>query len=54
MRASEILVKRCVFCVFDINLPYVNLTEVALGMDDQQGKFVYQLMTVITVTPTIL
>ncbi|MBQ3794358.1 MAG: nucleoid-associated protein [Lachnospiraceae bacterium] len=45
MRASDILVKRCVFCVFDINLPYVNLTEVALGMDDQQGKFVYQLMT---------
>lgn len=45
MRASDILVKKSVYCIFDINLPYVNLTEISLGMEDEQGKFAYQLMT---------
>lgn len=45
MKTGDILVKKCVFCVFDINLPFVNLTEMVLGMDDEQGRFVFQLIT---------
>lgn len=45
MKTGDILIKKSVFCVFDINLPFVNLTDVTLGMDDSQGKFVYQLIT---------
>jgi hypothetical protein len=44
MKTSDILVKKSVFCVFDINLPFVNLTEMVLGMDDEQGRFVFQLI----------
>ncbi len=44
MRTGDILIEKSVFCIFDMNLPYVNLTNVTLGMEDEQGRFVYQLL----------
>ena len=45
MRSKDILIEEAVFCIFDINLPFVNATQVTLGMDDPEGKYVYSLLT---------
>ena len=45
MRSSDILIKKSVFCVFDINLPFVNLTEFICNSEEEQGKFIFSLIT---------
>lgn len=45
MRTKDILIEEAVFCIFDINLPFVNATQVQLGLDDAEGKYVYSLLT---------
>ncbi len=45
MRTSDILIEEAVFCIFDINLPFVNATQVQLGTEDAEGKYVYSLLT---------
>ena len=45
MRNKDILIEEAVFCIFDINLPFVNATQVTLGTDDAEGKYVYSLLT---------
>lgn len=42
MKTKDILIKQSVICIFDCNLPYVNLTEVSFGTEDAQGKYIYQ------------
>lgn len=45
MRNKDIIIEEAVFCIFDINLPFVNATQVHLGTDDAEGKYVYSLLT---------
>ena len=45
MRSKDILIEEAVFCIFDINLPFVNATQVMLGTEDAEGKYVYSLLT---------
>lgn len=45
MRSKDILIEEAVFCIFDINLPFVNATQVNLGTEDAEGKYVYSLLT---------
>ena len=45
MRTSDIFIKKSVLCVFDVNLPFVNLTEFICNSEDEQGKFVFSLIS---------
>lgn len=45
MNNKDIIIEEAVFCIFDINLPFVNATQVQLGVEDAEGKYVYSLLT---------
>lgn len=45
MKTKDIIIQKAVFCIFDINLPFINATEVHFGTEDEEGKYVYSLLT---------
>lgn len=44
MRSDGLFIKKSIFCLFDGQLPFVNTTEVHLGVDDEERAYLNKLV----------
>lgn len=44
MTQEEIIIKKCFTCIFDMEMPFVNLTEQILGDGDEKQQYMVQLI----------
>ena len=44
MTQEEIVIKKCYTCIFDMEMPFANLTEQVIGDGDEQQQYMTQLI----------
>ncbi|MBO8462621.1 MAG: nucleoid-associated protein [Firmicutes bacterium] len=44
MNQEDIIIKKCFTCIFDMEMPFVNLTEQVLGDGDEKQQYMVQLI----------
>ena len=54
MNQEDIIIKKCFTCIFDMEMPFVNLTEQILGDGDEKQQYMIQLIMKNLVTVMML